>query len=338
MAGSARQRGPARQCGPAPPAGASCPARIAARGAGVSYPRSMTDSPVTVPSVRLSGGVEIPQVGFGTFQIPPADTQRAVEEALALGYRHIDTAEGYLNEAEVGAALRASGLPREQVFVTTKLRNADQGRETARTAFEASREALGVEAVDLFLIHWPVPARDLFAETWQTLVELLDEGAVRAIGVSNFLPEHLARIVEATGVAPAVNQIEVHPTFAQPAACAASASRGIAVEAYSPLGQGADLSDPAVAGIAERLGLTPGQVVLGWHLRAGRIVIPKSTHLERMRENLGAAAVADRLTAEDLTAVDALDRGPAGRIGGDPATFDAPQTPEDVAARFETGL
>ncbi|MDN6429414.1 MAG: aldo/keto reductase [Propionibacterium sp.] len=285
-----------------------------------------------VPRIQLGDGVTIPQVGFGTFQIPPVDTQRAVEEALAIGYRHIDTAAGYYNEAGVGAALRASGLGEGEVFVTTKLRNADQGSESVREAFEASREALGREVLDLYLIHWPVPARDLYVESWRVLADLAEQGAVRAIGVSNFLPEHLERLVVETGVTPALNQVEIHPTFSQPEVRRACLRRGIAVEAYSPLGQGSDLQAPTLTAIAARLGVTPAQVVLRWHIQSGRIVIPKSVHPRRMRENLTVTGFA--LDSEDMSAIDALDTA-AGRLGGDPATFAFPQTLEDAAARGE---
>lgn len=289
-------------------------------------------APAGIPHVVLSNGVAVPQVGFGTFQIPPDDTQRAVEQALELGYRHIDTAAAYYNEAGVGAAVRASGLPRDEVFVTTKLRNADHGAGKAIEAFEASRRALGLEVVDLYLIHWPVPSRDLFVETWQALQGLAEEGAVRALGVSNFLPEHLERLVAETGAVPTVDQIEVHPTFSQPAVREAARLRGISVEAYSPLGQGADLAEPEITGIAARLGVTPAQVVLRWHVQSGRIVIPKSVHPRRMRDNLDV--VGFELSDEDVRAIDALDRAD-GRIGGDPATFSFPQTREDAAARGE---
>lgn len=289
------------------------------------------NAPTQVPHLQLDDAVTIPQVGFGTFQIPPEDTQRAVEEALGIGYRHIDTAAAYYNEAGVGAAIRATGLE-GQVFVTTKLRNADQGREAALEAFEASRRALGLEVIDLYLIHWPVPSGDLYVETWRSLVELADQGAVRAIGVSNFLPEHLERLVVETGVTPAVDQVEVHPTFSQPEVRAACLRRGIAVEAYSPLGQGADLGDPTVVAIADRLGVTPAQVVLRWHVQSGRIVIPKSVHPDRMRHNLDVTGF--ELTHDDLAAIDGLD-SPDARIGGDPATFAFPQTREDAAARGE---
>lgn len=292
----------------------------------------MDDSHAQVPRIRLDDAVEIPQIGFGTFQIPPGDTQRAVEEALEIGYRHIDTAAGYYNEAGVGAALRASGIPRDQVFVTTKLRNVDQGRERALDAFDASRKALGIEVPDLYLIHWPVPSTDLYVETWQAFIELARADAVRAIGVSNFLPEHLRRLVDATGVVPAVDQIEVHPTFSQPDVREACARLGIVVEAYSPLGQGGDLDHPVVTGIAQRLDVTPAQVVLGWHIASGRVVIPKSVHPERMRANLAAASVV--LDEVDVAAIDEISR-PEGRIGGDPATFAFPQTLEDAAARGE---
>ena len=293
----------------------------------------MAENSTHVPGIRLDDAVEIPQIGFGTFKIPPEDTQRAVEDALELGYRHIDTAAAYYNEAGVGAALRATGFPRDQVFVTTKLRNADQGREAALDAFDASRRALGIEVPDLYLIHWPDPAKGLYTETWQALVELSQAGAVRAIGVSNFLPEHLDRIVEATGVLPAVDQVEIHPTFSQPEVRSTCARLGIVVEAYSPLGQGRDLEDPVVTGIAQRLDVTPAQVVLAWHIAQGRVVIPKSVHPDRMRTNLEAASL--RLEEADIAAVTGMhDAG--GRLGGDPATFDYPQTREDAAARNES--
>lgn len=277
----------------------------------------------------VSNGVAIPRIGFGTFQIPPAETQRAVEEALELGYRHIDTAAGYYNESGVGAAVRASGLT--DVFVTTKLRNVDHGYTSALAAFEASRQALGLDAIDLYLIHWPVPERDLYVETWRAFGRLVADGCVRAIGVSNFLAEHLERVVAETGVTPAVNQIEVHPTFSQPGLRSASAALGVAVEAYSPLGQGVDLTAPPVLAAAESHSVTPAQVILAWHLQSGRIVIPKSVHVDRMRQNLESGNCA--LSPEELAAIDALD-SPSGRLGGDPATFAFPQTQDDAAARY----
>jgi len=266
--------------------------------------------------IELDNGVSIPQVGFGVFQIPDARTQEAVEAALEAGYRHIDTAAAYYNEAGVGAAVRASGLPREEVFVTTKLRNGDQGHDSALRAFEDSRRALGLDYVDLYLIHWPVPSQDRYVETWRAFEKLLADGVVRAIGVSNFLPEHLDRLLAETDVVPAVNQIELHPTFQQRPTQEASRKAGIAVEAYSPLGQGADLDDPVVTAIADRLGVTPAQVVLRWHVQQGTIVIPKSVNPQRMRENIDLFGF--ELTDEDMAAISGLDS--PHRIGADPAT------------------
>jgi diketogulonate reductase-like aldo/keto reductase len=269
----------------------------------------------TVPSIELNNGVQIPQVGYGVFQVPEDDTQAAVEAALEAGYRHIDTAAGYYNEAGVGAGVRASGLPREDVFVTTKLRNGDQGHDNALAAFEDSRAALGLDVVDLYLVHWPVPSKGLYVETWRAFEKLLADGAVRAIGVSNFLPEHLATLAEQTDVVPAVNQIELHPTFQQVTTQEATRAAGIAVEAYSPLAQGADLEDPAVTSVADRLGVTPGQVVLRWHLQQGIIVIPKSVTPERVAANIDLAGF--ELSDEDMAAIGALDSHE--RIGLDPA-------------------
>ena len=287
---------------------------------------------MNIPNIELAHGTavatSIPQIGFGTFKIPPADTQRAVEQALELGYRHIDTAAAYMNEEGVGAALAATGM-RDQVFVTTKLRNFEQGYDSALRAFEASCEKLG-GAVDLYLVHWPCPTQNRYADTWRAFARLLDEGAVRAVGVSNFLPEHIERIVADTGVTPAVNQFESHPSFWQPELTAWCDNHNIAVEAYSPLGRGADLDAPAVRSVAERLGATPAQVILAWHIQQGRAVIPKSKSPERMRENLAAATL--QLTAADLAAIDALNR-PDGRISGDPAVYAQPQSPEDMRAR-----
>lgn len=274
----------------------------------------MTNS--TIPSIELNNGVTIPQVGFGVFQVPEEATQQAVEQALEAGYRHIDTAAAYYNEAGVGAAIKASGLPREDIFVTTKLRNGDQGAESALTAFEASRTALGLDVVDLYLVHWPYPSADKYVETWRSFEKLYEQGAVRAIGVSNFLPQFLERLLAETDIVPAVNQIEIHPTFQQPATQAASRAAGIAVEAYSPLGQGKDLDDPAVTAIAERLGVSTGQVVLRWHVQQGTIVIPKSVTPERIAGNLDLFSF--ELSEEDMAAISALDTDE--RIGADPAT------------------
>ncbi|HLS46632.1 MAG TPA: aldo/keto reductase [Ornithinicoccus sp.] len=270
----------------------------------------------SIPTIELNNGVTIPQVGFGVFQVAEDETQRTVEQALEAGYRHIDTAAGYYNEAGVGAAIRASGIPREDIFVTTKLRNGDQGAETALTAFENSRSALGLDVVDLYLIHWPYPSADKYVETWKSFEKLYDEGAVRAIGVSNFLPEFLERLLAETDVVPAVNQIEVHPTFQQTHTQDASRAAGIAVEAYSPLGQGKDLVDPVVTAIAERLNVSAGQVVLRWHVQQGTIVIPKSVTPERIASNIDLFSF--ELSDEDMGAISALDTDQ--RIGADPAT------------------
>lgn len=268
---------------------------------------------VTVTALTLNNGVSIPQLGFGVFQIPQDQTQRVVEDALEAGYRHIDTAAAYGNEAGVGAAIAASGIPREEVFITTKLRNGEQG--TTAEAFEASRRALGVDMVDLYLIHWPVPSQGLFLTAWQTMEKIQAAGGARAIGVSNFLADHLEILLAEATVVPAVNQIELHPTFQQTALSAATRARGIAVEAYSPLGQGSDLAGAAITTIATRHGATPAQVVLAWHLGIGNIVIPKSADGHRMRENLGAAEIA--LSPDELEIFTALDGG--ARLGADPA-------------------
>jgi diketogulonate reductase-like aldo/keto reductase len=236
-----------------------------------------------------------------------------VEDALEAGYRHIDTAAAYRNEAGVGAAIAASGIPRKELFITTKLRNGEQG--SAAEAFENSRKALGLDVIDLYLIHWPVPSQGLFTEAWRTMEALYVEGNIRAIGVSNFLEDHLDTLLAKAGIVPAVNQIELHPTFQQSVLAEKSRSHGIAVEAYSPLGQGADLNARAVTALAEDRGATPAQIILAWHLAAGTIVIPKSADSARMRENLAAASIS--LGAADVESINALEAGT--RVGADPA-------------------
>ena len=287
-----------------------------------------------VPAVGLSGGVSIPQLGFGTFQIWPYEAQQAVEDALALGYRHIDTAAAYCNEAQVGAALKAFGKTNE-VFVTTKLRNADHCREDALRACDESLGNLGINAIDLYLIHWPVPANNCYVEAWKTLVELQERGMVRAIGVSNFLPEHLDRIIAETGVVPAVNQIESHPRFWQPELEAYCCERGIVVEAYSPLGHGKDIESEPVCVAAKRLGVTPAQVVLRWHVQKGHVVLPKSTKPARMKQNMDIYGF--ELNECEVAAIDAL-HDPACMVSQDPYTFCAPQTLEDMLARGSVKL
>lgn len=266
-----------------------------------------------VPELTLNNGVTIPQLGFGVFQIPPEETRVAVAQALAAGYRHIDTAAAYRNESGVGAAIAESGLTRDDIFITTKLRNGDQG--SPREAFEASRTALGVDWIDLYLIHWPVPSQGLFTQAWKELESLYAQGRIRAIGVSNFLPEHLDELLATSTVVPAVNQIEAHPTFSQAGLAEKSRRHGIAVEAYSPLGQGRDLENEVVAELAAAYGATPAQVVLAWHLGLGNIVIPKTVSPERMRENLAASRI--KLSNADLARISALETGT--RIGADPA-------------------
>lgn len=281
------------------------------------------------PVVELVGDVQIPQLGFGTFQIWPYEAQAAVEQALELGYRHIDTAAAYVNEREVGAALKATGRA-ETTFVTTKLRNGEQGRDATLRACEESLNLLGLDAIDLYLIHWPVPSQDLYVETWKTFIELQEQGMVRAIGVSNFLVEHLERLEAETGVLPAVNQIESHPRFWQPELEAYCHAHGIAVEAYSPLGRGKDIESDPVCAAAEVHGVTPAQVVLRWHVQKGHVVLPKSTHVERMRQNMDLYDF--ELSVDEVAAIDALD-DPTGRISSDPREFCSSQSLEDMLAR-----
>jgi diketogulonate reductase-like aldo/keto reductase len=272
-------------------------------------------------TVDIGAGVAVPRIGLGVFQIPPDGAQRAVEAALEAGYRHVDTAAAYNNEAGVGAGIRASGVPRDDIVVTTKLRNGDQGSGSTRRAIERSRTALGVDVIDLYLVHWPSPARDLYRQSWADMEAAVDAGEVRAIGVSNFLQEHLDRLVEGARILPALNQLEIHPTFQQADLVEHCARIGVAVEAYSPLGQGADLAADEIGRIAARVGATPAQVILAWHLAHGRIVIPKSSRPERMAENLAAESVA--LEPADVEAIDGLESGE--RVGGDPRTFEITQ-------------
>ncbi|MFH8440545.1 aldo/keto reductase [Streptomyces sp. NPDC018026] len=264
-------------------------------------------APITIPTVTLNNGVEIPQLGFGVFQVPDAETTAAVASALEAGYRSIDTAAVYGNEAGVGRALAESGVAREDLFVTTKLWNADQGYDATLKAFDASLAKLGLDHVDLYLIHWPTPARDLYRETWKALEKLAAEGRIRAAGVSNFQPAHLERLVADSELVPAVNQIELHPGLQQSELRAVHARLGIATEAWSPLAQGAVLGDEAITTIAARHGKSPAQVVLRWHLQLGNVVIPKSVTPARIRQNLD---VFDFTLADDeMSAIAALDRG-----------------------------
>ncbi|MBA2471027.1 MAG: aldo/keto reductase [Pseudonocardiales bacterium] len=271
-----------------------------------------------VLTITLNNNVQIPQLGFGVFQVAPQDAERVVSTALETGYRSIDTAAAYQNEEGVGRAVASCGLAREDVFVTTKLWNSDHGYDQALRAFDASAGRLGLDTVDLYLIHWPVPTADRYVETWKALEKLAADGRVRAIGVSNFTVEHLRRLFAETGTVPAVNQVELHPQFQQTELCAEHTEHGIATEAWSPLGQGAALSDATITRLAKRHGVTPAQVVLRWHLQVGNIVIPKSVTPARIQENFDV--VTFDLSAEDLTAIADLETG--RRIGPDPATFD----------------
>ncbi len=280
----------------------------------------MSSSTDQVPHLRLRGDVEIPQLGFGVFQVPPKDTADVATRALLAGYRHIDTAAAYDNEAAVGQAVHAAGLDRGEVFITTKCFNDDHGYQQARKAFKASLDRLELDYLDLYLIHWPVPAHDKYVETWRTFIELQSEGLIRAIGVSNFQPAHLERLIEETGVTPAVNQVELHPRFQQVGLRREHEELGIVTEAWSPLAQGQVLDDPAITQIAEAHGKTPGQVVIRWHLQLGNVVIPKSVTPERIEQNFDVLDFA--LGEEEMAVIEALDAGE--RIGPDPDTFVRP--------------
>jgi 2,5-diketo-D-gluconate reductase A len=280
----------------------------------------MTTSTTQVPSVSLSDGDTIPQLGFGVFQVPPKDTAEAVTRALLAGYRHIDTAAGYHNEAGVGQAIHAAGLERDEVFVTTKCANDDHGREQAKHALKASLEQLEMEFVDLYLIHWPVPSRDKYVETWEAFIELQKEGLVRSIGVSNFQPAHLERLITETGVTPTINQIELHPRLQQIGLRHEHEELGIVTEAWSPLAQGRVLDDPTITEIAHAHGKTPGQAVIRWHLQLGNVVIPKSVTPERIIENFDVFDF--NLSSDQMAAIEALDAGE--RTGPDPDTFVRP--------------
>jgi 2,5-diketo-D-gluconate reductase A len=273
-----------------------------------------------IPQISLRDAEKIPQLGFGVFQVPPTETTEVVMRALATGYRHIDTAAAYRNEAAVGQAIRASGLERHEVFVTTKCFNDDHGHEKAKRALAASLERLEMDYVDLYLIHWPVPAHDKYVETWQAFVEMRDEGLIRSIGVSNFEPAHLERVIAQTGETPTINQIELHPYFQQRGLRHEHRQLGIITEAWSPLAQGKVLADPAIVEIAEAHAKTPGQVVIRWHLQLGNVVIPKSVTPERIEENFDVFDF--DLSAAEMAAIDDLDAG--DRTGPDPNTFVRP--------------
>jgi 2,5-diketo-D-gluconate reductase A len=272
------------------------------------------------PAIPLPGGASIPQLGFGVFQVAPSQAVEAIRCALGVGYRHIDTAAAYRNEAEVGEAIRASGLDRGEVFVTTKCFNTNHGYEQAKAAFERSLERLRFDYVDLYLIHWPVPSNDLYVDTWRAFIELQRAGRARTIGVSNFQPAHLRRVIEETGVTPAINQIELHPYLQQRELRDLHAELGIVTESWSPLARGLVLEDPVIVGIAAAHGKTPAQVVIRWHLQLGLVVFPKSVTPARIRENFDVFDF--ELSAEQMAQIEALDRGE--RTGPDPDTFVLP--------------
>jgi 2,5-diketo-D-gluconate reductase A len=273
----------------------------------------MTNS---VPTITLNDGHDIPQLGFGVFQVEPTETTRIVSDALEVGYRHIDTAAIYGNEEGVGKALAASGIDRSELFVTTKLWNDKQGTQSALDAFDESLEKLGLDYVDLYLIHWPSPANDKYVEAWKTLAQIRESGRARSIGVSNFLVPHLERIISETDVVPAVNQIELHPAGQQPEVAAFSRQHGIQIEAWGPLGQGKYplLEEDVITAAAESHGKTPAQVVIRWHLQTGNIVFPKSNRRERMAENFDVFDF--ELSNTELATITALERG--GRVGAHP--------------------
>jgi 2,5-diketo-D-gluconate reductase A len=274
----------------------------------------------SIPSVKLHDGVEIPQLGFGVFQVPPEDTQGVVEQALEAGYRHIDTAAAYRNERGVGAAITSSGIPREEIFVTTKLWNSQQGYESTLGACEKSLARLGLDYLDLYLIHWPVPSEGRAFDTWRAFERIYKEGRSRTIGVSNFRVDDLEMLEREAEVRPTINQIELHPHFQQAELRAWHLEHGIATEAWSPLAQGDLLVNETIAAVAARHGKTPAQAILRWHLQLGNVVIPKTVTPARIRENFEIFDF--ELSDDDIAEIAALDVGQ--RIGPDPADFVAP--------------
>ncbi|BBX63255.1 oxidoreductase [Mycobacterium saskatchewanense] len=275
-----------------------------------------------VPTIELNDGVAIPQLGFGVFQIKPAETAAAVKTALDIGYRHIDTAEMYGNEKEVGQGIRDAGLDRGEVFITSKLNNGFHKPDDARRAFDGTLKALGSDYVDLFLIHWPLPTLydGDFVSTWKVLEEFAKDGRARSIGVSNFQPAHLDRLADETDTVPSVNQIEVHPYFTNEDVRAYGREHGIATEAWSPIAQGKVLDDPVITRIAEARGKSAAQIVLRWHIQRGDIVFPKSVTPERVKANFELFDF--ELDGSDMDAISALDKGESGRNGPNPDTFD----------------
>ncbi|GAA1409482.1 oxidoreductase [Glutamicibacter uratoxydans] len=270
-----------------------------------------------IPTITLNNGVEMPQVGFGVFQVPNEETTAAVAEALKAGYRSIDTAAIYGNEEGVGKALAESGIARDELFITSKLWIADLGYEETLKAFDESLQRLGLDYLDLYLIHWPAPAKELYVDSWKALEKLYAEKKIRAIGVSNFQPAHLEKLIEASSIVPAINQVELHPALQNREVIAANTKHGIVTEAWSPLAQGAMLTDETILAIAEAHKATAAQVILRWHLQEGRVIIPKSVTPSRIAANLDLFGF--ELTSDELASIDALDRD--GRTGPHPDQF-----------------
>ncbi len=277
---------------------------------------------MTVPTITLHDQTTIPQLGFGVFQVPPDQTAKTVLNAFEVGYRHIDTAQMYENEAGVGEAIASSGIPRDDLYITTKLNNGFHRPDDARRSLDESLSRLGLDHVDLFLIHWPLPTRydGDFVTTWRTMAEFVEDGRATSVGVSNFEPHHLDRIVSETGVVPVLNQVEVHPFFGNEDVRAACARHDIAVEAWAPIARGKVADDATITGIADRLGRTPAQVALRWHVQRGDIVFPKTVTPERMQENFDIFDF--ELSDDDMSMITALDRGEDGRGGPHPDAFD----------------
>jgi 2,5-diketo-D-gluconate reductase A len=272
----------------------------------------------TVPSLVMNNGLQIPQLGFGVFLVPPEQTKQAVTEALKAGYRLIDTAQGYRNEEGVGAAIAESDVPRDDLFITTKLTNSEHGYDTTLAAFDGSMDKLGIDVLDLFLIHWPLPMFDRYVETWRAFEKLLADGRVRSIGVSNFEIPHLQRLLAETDVTPAVNQIELHPEFPQEQLREFHQQHGILTESWGPLGQGKGLlENPQIVEVAQRKDRTPAQVVLRWHVQLGCVVIPKSVNPDRIRENINIFDF--ELDDADMAEISKVRTGQ--RLGGDPNVF-----------------
>ncbi|ETD30070.1 MULTISPECIES: aldo/keto reductase [Williamsia] len=275
-----------------------------------------------VPNITLNDGNTIPQLGFGVFQIKPEDTADAVKTALDIGYRHIDTAEMYGNEKEVGEGIRASGIPRDEIFVTSKLNNSFHEPDAARKAFDTTLSDLGFDYIDLFLIHWPLPTQygGDYVSTWNTMIEFAKSGRSKSVGVSNFQVEHLERLAKETELVPAVNQIEVHPYLSNDTVRKYGSDHGIATEAWSPIAQGKVLDDPVITDLAAEVSKSPAQVVLRWHIQRGDIIFPKSVTPKRVQENF--ALFDFELDSDAVAKIDALDKGEDGRVGPNPDTFD----------------